>query len=75
MTNTELKRRLRLACIIILVVGLFGALLVYLTAGDAPEDAFGYVVVNGTVYPVARHFQNVPASTGALRRQSERDFR
>ena len=53
MSNAELKRRLRLACIVILAAGLCGAMLIYRFAADVPDDALGYVVVNGTVYPVA----------------------
>ena len=53
MNNTELKRRLRLACLIILLLGLCSALLIYLLAEDIPDDSLGYVVVNGTVYPLA----------------------
>ena len=53
MSNAELKRRLHLACMVILVAGLCGAMLIYRFAADVPDDALGYVVVNGTVYPVA----------------------
>ena len=53
MSNAELKRRLRLACLIILAAGLCSATLIYLFAEDIPDDSLGYVVVNGTVYPLA----------------------
>jgi len=53
MSNAELKRRLRLSCLIVLVAGLCGAMLIYLLAEDLPDDSLGYVVVNGTVYPLA----------------------
>jgi hypothetical protein len=53
MNNSELKKRLRLGCLIILVAGLCGATLIYLFAEDIPDDSLGYVVVNGTVYPLA----------------------
>ena len=53
MTNTELKRRLRLSCLIVLVMGLCGATIIYLLADDVPDDSLGYVVVNGSVYPLA----------------------
>jgi hypothetical protein len=53
MSNAELKRRLRLACIVILVAGLCGAMLIYRFAADVPDGSLGYVVVNGTVYPVS----------------------
>ena len=53
MSNAELKRRLRLSCLVILVAGLCGAMLIYLLAEDIPDDSLGYVIVNGTVYPLA----------------------
>ena len=53
MSNAELKRRLRLICIVILVAGLCGAILIYRFAADIPDDSLGYVVANGTVYPVS----------------------
>src|SRR5512140_3489665 len=53
MTNVELKRRLRLSCLIILAVGLCAALLIYRFAEDVPDDSLGYVVANGTVYPLS----------------------
>ena len=53
MRNAELKKRLRLSCLIILVAGLCGAILIYLFAEDVPDDSLGYVTVNGTLYPLA----------------------
>ena len=53
MNNAELKKRLRLSCLIILVAGLCSAMLIYLVAEDVPDDSLGYVMVNGTVYPLA----------------------
>jgi hypothetical protein len=53
MSNAELKKRLRLACLIILALGLCGALLIYLVADEVVDDSLGYVIVNGTVYPLA----------------------
>ena len=53
MSNAELKKRLRLGCLIILVAGLCGAMLIYLLAEDIPDDSLGYVIVNGTVYPLS----------------------
>ncbi len=53
MSNAELKRRLHLVCLVILVAGVCGAMLIYRFATDVPDDSVGYVVVNGTVYPVA----------------------
>jgi len=53
MNNAELKKRLRLACLVILAAGLCSAMLIHLFAEDIPDDSLGYVVVNGTVYPLA----------------------
>ena len=53
MSNAELKKRLRLSCLIILVAGLCGAMLIYVLAEDIPDDSLGYVSVNGTLYPLA----------------------
>jgi hypothetical protein len=53
MSNAELKKRLRLSCLIILVAGLCSAMLIYTVAEDIPDDSLGYVMVNGTVYPLA----------------------
>ncbi len=53
MNNAELKKRLRLACVIVLVAGLCSAMLIYLLAEDVPDDSLGYAIVNGTVYPLA----------------------
>ena len=53
MSNAELKRRLRLACLLVLAAGLCSAMLIYLFAEDIPDDSLGYVVVNGAVYPLA----------------------
>ena len=52
MSNAELKQRLRGICLVILVAGLCSAMLIYLFVPDIPGDSPGYVVVNGTVYPV-----------------------
>jgi hypothetical protein len=51
MSNAELKKRLHLSCLIILVAGLCGAMLIFLLAEDIPDDSLGYVIVNGTIYP------------------------
>lgn len=53
MSNAELKKRLRLSCLVILMAGLCAAMLIYLLADDIPDDSLGYVIVNGTVYPLA----------------------
>ena len=49
-----MTRRLRfnLAGAAVLVIGLLTALLIYLTAADAPVDALGYQFADGTVYAV-----------------------
>ncbi len=52
MGNRELRGRLHLACIAILVAGLAGALLIYLVAADEPESGVGYVMVDGVSYPI-----------------------
>ena len=53
MSNAELKKRLRLSCLIILAAGLCAAMLIYLLAEDIPDDPLGYVIANGSVYPLA----------------------
>lgn len=53
MTNAELKKRLGFRCFVMLLAGLGSALLTYLLAEDIPDDSLGYMVVNGTVYPLA----------------------
>jgi hypothetical protein len=53
MSNSELKRRLRLACIVILAVGLCSAALIYRFAADSVDDSLGYVVIDGTAYPLS----------------------
>ncbi|MDA8327155.1 MAG: hypothetical protein M0033_13230 [Nitrospiraceae bacterium] len=47
----NLKTRLYLIAAIVLLAGLSGAVLIYLTAGDY-SDNVGYEVVGGNVYPV-----------------------
>ena len=44
---------LRLCGAAVLVLGLIGAAAIYVTAGDDPDSAIGYEVVNGVVSPVA----------------------
>jgi len=51
MSNLELKRRLRLVCLVILVAGLCSAALIYRFAEDTPDDSIGYTIANGTLYP------------------------
>ncbi len=53
MNNTELKARLHLCGLVILVLGLAAALLIYQTAVDEPpEGGAGYVIVDGISYPI-----------------------
>jgi hypothetical protein len=44
--------RLRLAGVVILVVGWLAALCVYLTAGDDPSANAGYQIVNGQTFAI-----------------------
>ena len=53
MSNAELKRRLRRAALIVLLLGLASAALIYAFADEAPEAALGYVIVNGSAYPMS----------------------
>lgn len=53
MSNAELKQRLRLSCLIVLLAGLGAAMLIYVFAEDIPDDSLGYVIVSGTVHPLA----------------------
>jgi len=55
MSNAELKKRLRLSCLVILLAGLCSGLLIYLLAEDIPDDSLGYVIVDGKLYPLATH--------------------
>jgi hypothetical protein len=60
------RKVITLASIVLLVLGLCGAALIYLSAGDGSEDAVGYEVINGVAYPVA------PADSKAYQRELER---
>ena len=51
--KADLQTRLYASCIIILLAGLSCALVIYLTADDAPGSAVRYELVNGAVYPVS----------------------
>jgi len=53
MNNTELKKRLRLASLIVLIAGLGAALLIHMFAQDVEDASLGYVVANGVAYPLA----------------------
>ena len=52
-TNAELKARLYIVSLAILVLGLLGGLVVYATAEEAEPEAGSYVVVDGMKYPIA----------------------
>jgi hypothetical protein len=66
MSNAELKNRLHFACLVILAAGLCSATLIYLFAADVPSESVGYVVINGTVYPIS------PSDSSIYRREVER---
>jgi len=53
MSNAELKKRLHLACLVILATGICGAMLIYRFAADVPDASLGYVIANGTPYPIS----------------------
>jgi len=52
--TADLKKRLYRSGIVVLVAGLCGAALIYLTAGEAPAgaDGYRYVIVDGKSYPI-----------------------
>jgi hypothetical protein len=47
------KKRLSLAALAILLVGLASGALIYAFSDEAVPDAIGYVIVNGEAYPIA----------------------
>jgi hypothetical protein len=49
LSNSELKKRLRLVSLVILLAGLLGGMLIYRYAGDVPDESLGYRIVDGTV--------------------------
>jgi hypothetical protein len=49
---SDLRARLYISCLVILVFGLLGAALIYLTAEDEQESAAGYVMIDGKAYPI-----------------------
>jgi hypothetical protein len=55
----------RLVAAIILLIGLGSAVVVYLTAANAPDNGLGYQVENGTIYPMS------PGDTKIYRRNME----
>lgn len=60
------RKRLYLGSALILVLGLFAAVVIYATTGDDSDRAVGYEVINGVAYPVA------PADSKAYQRELER---
>ncbi len=50
MKTADLKTRLYASSIIILLVGLCGALLIYLAAGEAPDSTADYEIVSSKMY-------------------------
>ena len=52
MDNNQLKRRLYVICVTILVAGLCGAALIHQFADEAPAGASNYIMVDGIAYPV-----------------------
>ncbi len=50
--SSDLRARLYISGLVILVFGLLGAALIYATAEDEPEDAAGYVMIDGKAYPI-----------------------
>jgi len=49
--DTNLQTRLYIIGVIILLVGLGSSIVIYLTAKDVSDNAVGYEVVGGNVYP------------------------
>jgi hypothetical protein len=50
--NAQLKARLHVIGLAILVAGLLAALLIYQTVADEPQGGVGYVIVDGVSYPI-----------------------
>ena len=62
----RLKRRLRLASALILVLGLCAALLIYRAADTGAQEAIAFEIIDGQAYSVA------PAESKVYRREVER---
>ena len=60
------RRRMYLGSLALLLLGLFAAAVIYVTAEDDSSGMIGYEVVNGVAYPVA------PADSKAYQRDLER---
>ncbi len=52
LSNAQLKARLTLAAIVVLVLGMAGAALIYAFVEDAAPEAIGYIVGDGLKYPI-----------------------
>jgi hypothetical protein len=52
MSNGQLKARLYLVCVIVLVAGLCGSVLIYRFADEDQGSASNYIIVDGIAYPV-----------------------
>jgi hypothetical protein len=46
------EKRLYLMAALILLVGLAGSIVVYLTASNDPGNALGYMIIDGQAYPI-----------------------
>ncbi len=52
LSNAQLKARLNFAALVVLALGLAGALLAYVLVDDAPPETGAYVIVDGLKYPI-----------------------
>ena len=52
LSNAQLKARLNIAALAVLLVGLASALLIYTLSEESAPDAVGYVIVDGLKYPI-----------------------
>lgn len=57
MRTMSFKTRLYVIAAVILFAGLTTAVVIYLTAGEDPGNALGYMIIDGQAYPV-RHDQS-----------------
>ena len=60
------SRRIYLGSLALLLLGLFAAVVIYVTTEDDSSGVIGYEVINGVAYPVA------PADSKAYQRELER---
>ena len=52
LSNKELKARLKLVAMAVLLLGLASAALIYVFVEEAPPAAIGYIFVDGLKYPI-----------------------